>query len=172
MTREEILRSLELLGGRMAEPVEITIAGGAALVLAHGLDRQTADVDALVSTPPFDTCLREAIASVAAAQELSERWLNDAAKGFVDVVGPGFTDRRVLLKVFGKLTVYALSRRDLILMKLYAMRPEDIEDLQALEPTDGEVDFVEGQLDRIDKFNPGKALAISLYLEQGGVGNE
>ena len=98
MTRDEILSCLELLGGRLEQPVEITIAGGAALILAHGPDRQTADVDALLATPPFEQTMRRAIASVSADEELPGGWLNDAAKGFIDVVGPGFTARRIPLQ--------------------------------------------------------------------------
>jgi len=167
MTREEILRCLALLGDRLDAPVEVTVAGGAALILAYGLERPTADIDAIVTAPPFDDGLRRAIAAVAADQELPEAWLNDAAKAFVEVLGDGFLARRVRLEQFGNLNVYVLGRQDLILMKLYAMRPEDIEDLRSLTPTGEEIEYVEQELDRIDRFNPKAALAISLYLEQG-----
>ena len=55
-------------------------------------------------------------------------------------------------------------------MKLFAMRPEDIEDLQGLSPTEMEVEYVRHELERIHRFNPGAALQISLYLEQGAAG--
>ena len=168
MLREEIQRCLALLGDLLNEPVEITVAGGAALILAHGLDRPTMDIDAVFTAPPFDDGVRAAIAAVAAEQELPHGWLNDAAKGFVEVLGDDFLGRRIRLGRWGRLTVYALGRRDLILMKLYAMRPEDVEDLEGLSPTGEEVDYVRQELGRIHRLNPGAALNISLYLEQGG----
>jgi len=43
---------------------------------------------------------------------------------------------------FGRLTVYAAGRLDLIAMKFYAGRPQDIEDLIDLSPTPDERKFV------------------------------
>jgi hypothetical protein len=167
MTRDEMLRYLSLLGERLPKSVEITVGGGAALILAHGGERQTGDIDALLSAPPLDPVLRQAIVAVANEEELPEGWLNDAAKGFLDVLGEGFLERRVFLEKYGKLSVYCLSRQDLILTKLFAMRAADVEDLQFLAPTREELDYVRGELERLDRFHPKAALAISLYLDQG-----
>lgn len=162
-----MLHYLSLLGARLPEAVEITVGGGAALILAHGGERQTADIDALLSAPPLDAILRQAIERVAEEEELPLGWLNDAAKGFLEVLGEGFLERRVFLKKYEKLSVYCLSRRDLILTKLFAMRAADIEDLRFLEPTPEELDSIRGELERLNRIYPKAALAISLYLEQG-----
>lgn len=85
-----MLRCLDQLGERIGEPLEITVAGGAALILAHGGERQTADIDAMLTTPPLDATLRRIIAAVAEEEELPAGWLNDAAKGFLYVRGRHF----------------------------------------------------------------------------------
>jgi hypothetical protein len=52
-------------------------------------------------------------------------------------------------------------------MKLAAGRPRDLDDVQALQPTPDEIVWVEGQLDRLNRVAPQRALRIQLYLEQG-----
>ena len=47
MEQQEIIGALENLGARLTSPLEITIAGGAALILAHGLRRATVDAEDL-----------------------------------------------------------------------------------------------------------------------------
>lgn len=162
-----MLHYLTLLGERLTTEVEITVGGGAALILAHGGKRQTGDIDALLAAPPVDASLRQAISAVAEEEELPVGWLNDAAKGFLDVLGEGFLERRLLLGRFGLLSVFCLSRQDLILTKLFAMRAPDIEDLRFLAPTREEMESVRGELERLHRISSKAALAISLYLEQG-----
>jgi hypothetical protein len=62
--------------------------------------------------------------------------------------------------------VHALGRPDLILMKIAAGRPRDLDDLQALAPTAAELALVERQLERINRVAPRDALRVQLYLEQ------
>ena len=59
---------------------------------------------------------------------------------------------------------------DLIVSKFYGGREVDLEDLEEIHPTDEEIEFVLGQLDRIARFRPDKALRMQLYLEQGADG--
>jgi hypothetical protein len=51
------------------------------------------------------------------------------------VLPPDYADRLEHVGTFGHLTVRTISRRDLILMKLFGMRAEDVEDLRTLAPT-------------------------------------
>jgi hypothetical protein len=53
------------------------------------------------------------------------------------------------------------------MMNLAAGRPRDLDDVQALQPTPDEIVWVEGQLDRLNRVAPQRALRIQLYLEQG-----
>jgi len=168
MNTDAIRHCLSLLGERLERDIEITLAGGAALHLAHGFTRGTQDIDALLSRPPFDEDLRRWLRAIGEEEEVGAEWLNNAAKAFVDVLDPGFLDRRIHISRFERLDVHALDRKSLILMKLYAMRDPDLEDLERLQPTQGEMEFVAGELDRIGRSRPDKAHRIQLYLEQGG----
>lgn len=146
----------------------LTIAGGAALLLAFKFERGTVDVDAVEAAPSFDDSFRAAVRDTATELELPPDWLNDSVKGYADLLEPGFRRRRRRVVDFGRLHVYALARRDLILMKLFAMRPQDLEDLRELKPTAAEFEFVRKSLDRVARFRKDKALAMQLYLDQGG----
>jgi hypothetical protein len=46
-------------------------------------------------------------------------------------------------------------------------RPRVLDDVQALLPTPDEITWVGGQLDRLNRVAPHRALRIQLYLEQG-----
>ena len=48
-----------------------------------------------------------------------------------------------------------------------ATRPRDLDDLQALQPTADEIEFVKSQLDRIAGFDARSAMRMDLYLQQG-----
>jgi hypothetical protein len=165
--RTEIVEALQDLGNRLNTPVEITLAGGCALILVHGLTRVTADLDTIDSRPPIDSVFRMAIEQTACHRDLPTSWLNDGVKGFIDVLPPGFRQRRVLFGTYGSLVVYVLGRKDLILMKFYAMRAEDLQDLRELAPTSEEIAFVRNSLDHVARTRPDKALTIQLYLDQG-----
>ena len=157
--------ALDALGAACPEDAEIIVVGGAAGILCRWIERATGDIDVAVSDPKLST-FEAAIASVANDLGLPERWLNDAAKGFARVLPPDYRDRLVHIGRFGRLEVYAISRRDFIVMKLFAMRAEDIDDLQVLCPTDEELRFARGQLPRIAAFEPKRAHLIELYIEQ------
>ncbi len=53
---------------------------------------------------------------------------------------------------FGPLTILAISRRDLVAMKVIGApkRPQDLEDLVVIKPTAEEIDFVRRHLDRLE----------------------
>ncbi len=167
MNRQEILEALRQLGELLTQPVEITVAGGAALIVAFNMDRPTADVDAIEAVPRVDQEFRRAVLETAELLELNEHWLNDSAKGFAHVLPPDFKKRRLHVGDFSHLHVYSLGRADLILMKLFAMRAQDLEDLQAMVPTKPEIAFVRDNLERLGHIRKDQALRIQLYLEQG-----
>jgi hypothetical protein len=171
MTRNELLEALQRLGELIPEKAQIVIAGGAALILGHYVDRGTGDGDVVYSDPPL-VQLRSAIRQVAQERGLSPLWLNDGVKAFGDVLPEDFDQRTDRMGAFGNLRVLLLGRMDLILSKFYGGREVDLEDLAQIRPTDKEIEFVLAQLDRIARFRPDKALRMQLYLEQGSGGAE
>ena len=78
-----------------------------------------------------------------------------------------FHGRILAIGSFNRLSLYSLGRPDLVLLKFFSMRAEDIEDLRTLEPTEEDLRFVEAQLPRIARQHPKQALRIQLYLQQG-----
>lgn len=167
MNRKDIEDALSRLGERLEREVDITVAGGAALLMAFDLERGTMDVDTVEAVPGFDEPFRRAVRETADELELAPNWLNDSAKAYQEVLASGYRRRRRHVGDFGRLRVYALGRRDLILLKVFAMRAQDIEDLRELAPTKAEIAFVREHLERLSRLRPDRALAMRLYLEQG-----
>lgn len=166
MERSELASALAALGMRCAA-AEIVVVGGAAAILCQWLERTTVDVDVAVSDPRLAALAGE-IEAVAEELGLPRGWINDSAKAFSGVLPSDFRERLIEVGRWGGLRVLAIGRRDFILMKLFAMRAEDVLDLRALAPTPEELNFVRGELPRIASFDPRRAHLMSLYLEQGG----
>jgi hypothetical protein len=81
---EELLRALEAELRRDGVTGEVYLVGGAVMCLALRARPSTRDLDAHFEPA---TKVRKAAARVAAAQDLPEGWLNDAAKGFLSPSG-------------------------------------------------------------------------------------
>lgn len=162
-----MLSALAELGSVCPPDTEVVVIGGAAAILGGWLARATVDIDVAAARPALSTFGRK-IEEVAETLGLPEGWMNDGAKAFARVLPPDYADRLEYVGTFGHLTVRAISRRDLVLMKLFGMRAEDVEDLRELRPTRDELEFVRAQLERIAAFEPKRAYLIELYLEQGG----
>jgi hypothetical protein len=106
----------------------IIVAGGS-LLAWHGLRESTVDVD---SVQRLDPELRAAVAEVAARHDLAPRWLNDNAAMFrPQTLSESTCD--VLLD-HPRLLVLGASYRDVFLMKLFAARATDHDDLVRLWP--------------------------------------
>lgn len=113
------------------EQHSITVVGGAVLAL-HELRSTTADVDTVRRLPGT---VRSAAAVVAKIHGLGPHWLNDAAAAF----RPANMDdaARHLLLDHPRLRVFGAPLREVFLMKLYAARTRDYDDLIALWPLCG-----------------------------------
>ena len=113
------------------EQHSITVVGGAVLAL-HELRSTTADVDTVRHLPE---AVRAAAAVVAEAHDLGPDWLNDAAAAFRPATMDE-TARHVLLD-HPRLRVFGAPLREVFLMKLYAARTRDYDDLVAMWPRCG-----------------------------------
>lgn len=115
--RNEIRRLFVLLDAELAAcdvTGEVYLVGGAVMCLALDARDATADVDALFQPA---RAVREAAARVGIAAGVSETWLNDAVKGFLNPRG-AFDDYLELehLRVFTARPEYLLA------MKCVALR--------------------------------------------------
>src|SRR5215213_7709669 len=166
MDRFELIDALERLGAMCPQGSEIVLAGGAALILGGYIDRATNDGDVIHSEPRLAD-IADLLAEIADERDLPLAWLNDGVRGWVDVLPPDHQDRLEDVGAFGHLRVRRLGRLDLIVMKFFALRPQDLEDLAALAPTAEEIEFVLAQLGRIARSRPDRAFRMQLYLDQG-----
>jgi len=164
MRKEEIEAAFQRLGERGAD-LECVIVGSAAAILSGWLNRGTLDIDVVHSHPKLSHFVR-VISEIAEELGLPDKWMNDAASAWRDVLPPDFRDHLQPIGQFGGFVVSSVSRRDLILLKFHSLRPEDIEDLQALSPTPEEIEYVRSQLERIAAFDAPAAHRMELYLSQ------
>lgn len=106
----------------------IRVVGGAAIAFMNPDRRATRDIDALLL--PDDEPIREVARQMAVEFQLPEDWINDAAKGFVPLVG--LEDWREVFSD-GNVSVSIGSLEMLLAMKLYANRgTRDTEDIEFL----------------------------------------
>lgn len=78
-----------------------------------------------------------------------------------------FGSRLEEVETFGNLRVRRLGRLDLLVMKFFAGRVGDLEDVELIAPAAEEIEFVRSQLPRIARTYPDRAYRMQLYLEQG-----
>lgn len=114
--------------GSAGPPHSVVVVGGSLLAL-RDLRAATADVD---SISRLDEELTAAIAAVGARHGLSARWLNDSAAMFRPFT---FNDDEceVILRR-GRLQILGAPLVQVFLMKLYAARAPDYDDLVRLWP--------------------------------------
>lgn len=160
-----MLRALAALGD-LCEAGDVVLVGGAAAVLCQWLGRATIDIDVIEARPKLAEWT-QVLERIADELGLSRQWLNDGARAFIDVLPNDYRERLVPIGCFGGLSVSTVGRKEFVLLKIFAMRAVDIEDLQALQPTAEEIRFVREQLPRIAKFDAKRAHLMDLYLAQG-----
>ncbi|MBI5349625.1 MAG: hypothetical protein HZB77_09985 [Chloroflexi bacterium] len=140
------------------------------MILHFGAQRATRDVDALVLRGSVND-LRQAVKNVAKLNDLPEDWLNDAVKGFADILPPDFQERLTLLDVStSKVRVYVLGRAEQTAMKIVALREQDLEDLELLLPLLEEDDktTLVRIMNHVSRFRVDWALKIKYFLEEQG----
>ena len=117
----------EVAGELPAEPGRRIVVVGGALLALHGLREATRDVD---STTAVDPELRAAVERVASRHGLAPQWLNDRARPFLPQTFEE-ADCTVLIDRPG-LTVLGAPLGQVFLMKLFASRAADVDDLEVL----------------------------------------
>ena len=127
-TPEELEVFLTAVDANLKSPTKITVMGGGAIALAHGVDRNTSDIDTL------ETNLRGISRAVEKAQE--ETGLNIEVSGRSGAVGdaPWHSDERLIrvLPELEKLQVYALEEHDVALSKTLRGHENDFAAIEKL----------------------------------------
>jgi hypothetical protein len=139
---EEIQAGLKRLG-ELADArglhVQLTLVGGAVMVLGYKARLSTRDVDAVILAPREAQLVRKMAKEVAEERDWPEDWLNDGAKGYL----VGISDGPVLFSAPG-IEARAPSLAQLLAMKLSAWRDDlDISDSRRLlQELSGEKDEI------------------------------
>ena len=130
-TRQDIengLRKLGELAQTKGLKIQLTLVGGAVMVLRFGARLSTRDVDAVILFPREAKIVRELARQVAEENDWPEDWLNDGAKGYLVGISKG----DILFQAPG-IEVSAPSLEQLLAMKLSAWRDDlDISDARRL----------------------------------------
>ena len=117
-TRQEIEEGLRRLG-ELAQAkglqVELTLVGGAVMVLRFDARPSTRDVDAVILSPREARIVRDLARQVAEEHDWPEDWLNDGAKGYLVGISKG----PLVFQAPG-IEVHAPSMEQLLAMKLSA----------------------------------------------------
>ncbi len=130
-TRNEIEEGLKRLG-ELAESkglhIQLTLVGGAVMVLRFDARLSTHDVDAVILSPREAKLVRDMARQVADEQNWPEDWLNDGAKGYLVGISKG----EIVFQAPG-IEARAPSIEQLLAMKLSAWRDDiDISDARRL----------------------------------------
>lgn len=152
MDTTTVERALEKLGERLSyhTDVELLLVGGAAGMLTGLLPptRTTTDCDVMVYVPEDARSAVELAAEhVAGELGLAAAWLNSNVQLRRDALPDDWQRRRVWIGQWGRLRVYAISRVDLIAMKVLAGRAQDLEDIRSMKPRPYDIAFVRRYLD-------------------------
>jgi hypothetical protein len=170
MDKQELVKALQELDARLSSPCDVVLVGGAAMILHFGAQRATRDVDILVLRGDSKE-LRQAAEGVAGERNLPEDWMNDAVKGFADILPPDFKNRLVSLDLpFQHLHLYVLGRSEQAAMKIVALREQDLEDLELLLPSMSEADkqTLVAIMHHVSAFRPDWAQKIRYFLQEQG----
>lgn len=163
-----LIAAIRELDRQLAEPVDLVIIGGAAMILGFGASRATRNVDVIPLRGDLQA-LRTAVARVGRDLELPSDWVSDAAKGLADVLSPDFYRRLEPIDLqLDKLRLYLLGRPDLVAMKIIALREQDLEDLEILlaELDPDGLRIVEQTASHVARFRPDWAQRIVYFLEE------
>jgi len=184
---DEIKKYLQALSDQLGlqgeKEVALVVCGGAALSVLGLSRRTTKDIDtiAFVVTSEvnrqslvkaeFDDKFKMAAAAVARDFGLPDDWINCGPADQFDMGLPdGFQDRLMPVRYGEHLVVNYCSRIDLICLKLFAavdVRGRHLDDLKALKPEPGELEYAARWCLSQDVSEPFRELLESILVELG-----
>lgn len=152
--------SLKALGERMAAKhpgasIKVVVVGGSAGLLSGILDaaRVTGDCDVMIAEPAnLWPELERTAGEVARDLGLPDRWFNRDCAVFAYCLPLGWEERCDHQETYGALQVWTISRSDQIASKIISApnRPQDLQDLQAMNASREELDIAERAIDRLE----------------------
>ena len=145
-----MISAFKRLDFHLNTPTRLIIGGGAALIAAYDIPITTQDVDGIPDKTSLDLAeFKKEIRAVGRELGISQDWLNDYFGTFLFVLPSNYGDRLVPIYEGRYLTVCALGKEDIILMKCFAGREKDIPHIRALLRKKANIKIIETRLDEL-----------------------
>jgi hypothetical protein len=137
MKPREIERYLEELGEELARrrtsaPTRIMLIGGAYMLLLLGNRNFTEDIDYFALAIPDAKKLANAARAISRRHHLPRNWINDVAHSLLAEIGKTPTPQLWATFGNGALEVYVPPLDFILALKVFADRPKDAGDIEAL----------------------------------------
>lgn len=115
---------------------EITVIGGAALIISGSFQGVTMDID-MLRPKHIDPDLKKIANEIQQEEGLYSDWINTASVVYEQKLLPGWKSRVEIIKDLSNLKILSLSRRDTLFQKLvaHAERQFDLAHLKSLNPS-------------------------------------
>ena len=168
MDKSLLIKALQELDKQVTYHFKIVVVGGAAMIIYFGGTRATRDVDAFVEGDNLRE-IKQAAQKVAEKYHLDLDWLNDSVKGFANILPPDFHERITKLDLqLSNLDIFVLGIAEQLIMKIVALREQDLEDIEVLLPqlTEKDKKTVISNMHYINKVRPDWAQKIQYFLEE------
>lgn len=168
MDKSLLISALKELDKQVTFHFKIVIVGGAAMIIHFGATRVTRDVDAIVEGDNFRE-IKSASRIVAEKFQLDEEWLNDSVKGFASILPPDFHKRMTKLDLeLRNIELFVLGIAEQLIMKIIALREQDLEDIELLLPqlSDEDKRIVVKNMHHVSKSRLDWAQKIQYFLEE------
>lgn len=161
-----MIQALEALDKRLKTTANLLLGGGGAMVLAHGFPLATQDLDALF----FKSTITEAdvlpdIWAVADEVGIPKDWINSYFQTFLFALPKDYNERLKVAFKGKRLTVYALSLTDLLILKCFAGREKDIPHARVLVRKGADTVFARKHILALQDKSIPKANAAALFLD-------
>lgn len=129
----DMRQAFATLDKHLNTPTQILIGGGAAMALAYNLPLSTADVVGLV----FKSAITQdeiapLVHHVARELNLPKDWLNSHFNTFLFALPADYVTRLKIVFTGKHLTVHALGREDMVILKCCAGRDKDLPHARAI----------------------------------------
>lgn len=143
LRKENLTTSLVRLDQELAKQGlrrEITVCGGAALLLLKSTNRETRDID--VIAPVLDRDFKDIISKLGKELDHYPEWVNNGPESLVRDLPVGWETRTTEVFSGSALNTRALGHLDLLATKLYAFcdREDDFQDVLILRPSVQEIE--------------------------------
>jgi hypothetical protein len=135
------------------------MGGGGSMMLAHGFDGKSQDLDAVPTNSDFQE-LAPYMSRVAKELSLAPDWINPYFQAFTIYLPQDSAQRMTSVYDGPSLSVLSLGAEDVLIMKLMALRSKDLKHIRHLLSLRGvDLDKVEGRLEELVKLFPKEARA-------------